>query len=66
MQCLLTLESKGGPIQAVALHDVTRLGNKDVVVTDSRGMVTVFSNEQILTRRAVSQHCHSVSADTAR
>jgi hypothetical protein len=62
-QSVLVLESKGGPIQAVVLHDVTRLGGgdrggtQDVLVADARGTVTVFSNEQILSRRAVSQQC---------
>ncbi|KAK2169609.1 hypothetical protein LSH36_8g01061 [Paralvinella palmiformis] len=57
LECIQTLESKGGPIQTLMIHDVTKLAHNDIIVADSRGMVTIFSNEQILTRKAVSEHC---------
>ena len=53
----MSLETKGGPIQTLAVHDVTRLSASDLIVADSRGRVTVFCNDQILCRKAVSEHC---------
>ena len=52
-----SLETKGGPVQTLAIHDVTRFYSNDLVVVDSRGMLTVFCNEQILNRRQISDHC---------
>lgn len=51
------LETKGGPIQNLLLHDVTRFFNNDVIVADSKGTVTVFCNEQILNRKSLSDQC---------
>ncbi|XP_071833588.1 uncharacterized protein [Apostichopus japonicus] len=50
------LESKGGPIQSLTLHDVTKFGSIDVISGDSRGTMTILSNGQILDRRHLSDH----------
>lgn len=50
------LESKGGPIQVIALHDVTKFGSVDIITGDSRGLMTILSNGQILDRQHVSDH----------
>jgi len=52
-----SLETKGGPIQQLKLHDVTRFSSIDVVSADSRGVVTVFNKEQILRREAIAEDC---------
>ncbi len=52
-----SLETKGGSIQDVAIKDVTKFYANDVVVVDNKGTATVFCNEQILARKAVSEHC---------
>ncbi|KXJ19091.1 uncharacterized protein LOC110231309 [Exaiptasia diaphana] len=51
------LESKGGPVQCLHLHNVTKFGSCDMIVGDSKGTLTIFSNEQILNRRILSQDC---------
>ncbi|KAK3715064.1 hypothetical protein QZH41_012133, partial [Actinostola sp. cb2023] len=51
------LESKGGPVQCLHLHNVTKFGSTDLIVGDSKGTLTIFSNEQILNRRILSQGC---------
>ena len=56
-QLASSLETKGGPIQNIAIQDVTRFYANDMVLTDSKGTVTVFCNEQILNRKIVSEHC---------
>ena len=66
---MFTLESKGGPVQCMAVDDVTRLHSKDVVVADSKGMVTIFHKRQILRRKAVSDdaiHCIAVQKDACK
>ena len=50
------METKGGPIQHVHLYNVTCLTSDDVVVADSKGLVTVFHDGQILMRKPVSAH----------
>lgn len=64
-QVMNTLETKGGPIQSQLIHDTTRLNGVDIVVADSRGLVTLFSNGQILKRKQVSVHAihHMVIED---
>lgn len=51
----LVLETKGGPIQTMAIHDVTKFYNNDLVTGDSVGMVTVFCNQQILCRHTLAK-----------
>ncbi|XP_013381513.1 uncharacterized protein LOC106152470 [Lingula anatina] len=66
VKLLHSLETKGGPIQALAVHDVTRFGATDLVVGDSRGSVTIFCQEQILSRSHVSDHsidCMQIQQD---
>lgn len=47
------LETKGGPVQSILLHDVTGFGALDLVVGDSNGTVTIFSRQQMLSKRSV-------------
>ncbi|XP_053405304.1 uncharacterized protein LOC123566151 isoform X2 [Mercenaria mercenaria] len=51
----ILLETKGGPIQTMAVHDVTKFYNDDLVTGDSVGMVTVFCNQQILCRHSLAR-----------
>lgn len=53
----VTLETKSGPIQTMAIEDITRFYHNDLVVADSCGMMTVFCNQQILCRQSVSDAC---------
>nr|XP_054758134.1 uncharacterized protein LOC129264307 [Lytechinus pictus] len=52
----LILETKGGPIQAMHIHNIANFGSLELITADSRGMITVFSKQQILDRRSVSNH----------
>ncbi|KAI8882566.1 hypothetical protein K501DRAFT_323911 [Backusella circina FSU 941] len=45
------LETKGGSIQALHLHDLTGFGTLDLAVGDSDGVVTLFTRQQILSKR---------------
>ncbi|KAI9027257.1 hypothetical protein CLU79DRAFT_833178 [Phycomyces nitens] len=45
------LDTKGNSIQALKLHDLTGYGALDLVVGDSDGVVTLFSRQQILSKR---------------
>lgn len=45
------LETKGGSIQAIHLHDLTGFGALDLAVGDCDGVVTLFSRQQILSKR---------------
>ena len=46
------------------VHDVTKLNSDDLVVGDSRGIVTVFSKGQILVRKVASEYCiHCLQAE---
>lgn len=56
-KCAASFETKGGPIQSLVVHDVTKLSSSDIVISDSRGFVTVFCNEQILARKVVTDRC---------
>jgi len=69
LQCQASLETKGGPIQRLVIHNVTKFQANDLIVADSRGTVTVLCNGQILTRKAISQHalqCLQVDEDKCR
>ena len=57
VQCAASFETKGGPIQSLVVHDVTKLSSRDIVIGDSRGFVTVFCNEQILARKVITDRC---------
>ena len=57
LQMVTSLETKGGAIQNVSIWDVTKFYANDVIVVDNKGTATVFCNEQILVRKAVSEHC---------
>ncbi|GAN05885.1 conserved hypothetical protein [Mucor ambiguus] len=45
------LETKGGSIQSILLHDLTGFGALDLAVGDCDGTVTLFSRQQILSKR---------------
>ncbi|OAD08284.1 hypothetical protein MUCCIDRAFT_105242 [Mucor lusitanicus CBS 277.49] len=45
------LETKGGSIQSILLHDLTGFGALDLAVGDCDGIVTLFSRQQILSKR---------------
>ncbi|KAI8337561.1 hypothetical protein BC941DRAFT_425623 [Chlamydoabsidia padenii] len=47
------LETKGGAVQTLNLQYLTGHGVKDLVVGDADGVVTLFSKQQILTKRPV-------------
>ncbi|KAI8997485.1 hypothetical protein BDB01DRAFT_752506 [Pilobolus umbonatus] len=49
VECLL--ETKGGSIQSIKLHDLTGFGTLDLAVGDCDGVVTLFSRQQILSKR---------------
>ncbi|CEG83168.1 hypothetical protein RMATCC62417_17137 [Rhizopus microsporus] len=49
VECLL--ETKGGSIQAIKLHDLTGFGELDLAVGDCDGVVTLFSRQKILSKR---------------
>jgi len=51
----ISLETKSGPIQTMAIHDVTRFYHNDLIVADSCGIMTVFCNQQILCRKSVAK-----------
>jgi len=64
----MKLETKSGPIQCLAVHDVTRFYHNDLIVGDSCGMLTVFCNKQILSRQSLSADsliCLTVIEDNA-
>lgn len=66
LKCQSSLETKGGSIQKLVIHNVTKFHANDLIVADSRGTVTVLCNGQILTRKAISQHalqCLQVDED---
>jgi len=44
------LETKGGPIQTLLLHDVTKFGMIDLIVGDSAGNLELFSRHTLLSR----------------
>lgn len=58
-QELIKLETKGGPVQTLCLHNVTKFGSVDLIVGDSKGMLTFFGNKQILYKMAISEGCIS-------
>ncbi|PVD26397.1 hypothetical protein C0Q70_14072 [Pomacea canaliculata] len=60
------IETKGGPIQCLAVHNVTRFGQKDVTAVDSQGTLTVLCGQQILSRQSLAAHaltCLQVQED---
>ena len=44
------METKGGSIQSIQLHDLTGFGALDLAVGDCDGVVTLFSRQQILSK----------------
>lgn len=51
----ILLETKGGSILCMAIHDVTGFYYNDLVVGDTNGTVTVFCNQQILCRHSLAK-----------
>lgn len=62
IQELIKLETKGGPVQTLCLHDVTKFGSVDLIVADSKGTLTFFGNKQILYKMTISEGCISALA----
>ncbi|GFO48701.1 serine/threonine-protein kinase pak 6 [Plakobranchus ocellatus] len=56
----LELETKSGPIQCLAVHDITRCYNSDLIVGDSCGVLTMFCNRHILSRQSLSAEKDSI------
>lgn len=61
MECLL--ETKGGSIQAIRLHDLTGYGTLDLAVGDCDGVVTLFSKQKILSKREVGSAITDIVID---
>ncbi|KAK7104667.1 uncharacterized protein [Littorina saxatilis] len=60
------VETKGGPIQCLATHNVTRLGQVDILAADAQGTLTVVCGQQILCRQSLASHaitCLQVQED---
>ncbi|KAL8589732.1 hypothetical protein ACOMHN_027240 [Nucella lapillus] len=51
-----SVDTKGGPIQCLATHNVTRLGQVDMLSADSQGTLTVVCGQQILSRQSLASH----------
>merc|ERR1711942_550213 len=47
-------ETKGDALLAMVVHDVTKVHANDLITCDSRGLLTVFCNGQILSRLSLS------------
>ncbi|XP_028398736.1 uncharacterized protein LOC114522281 [Dendronephthya gigantea] len=56
---LIKLETKGGPVQILCLHNITKFGSVDLIVADTKGTLTFFGNKQILYKMAISEGCIS-------
>jgi len=59
-------ETKGDALQAMVIHDVTKVHANDLITCDSRGLLTVFCNGQILSRLNLSNEsldCLQVSQE---
>ncbi|RCI05749.1 hypothetical protein CU098_012765 [Rhizopus stolonifer] len=61
VECLL--ETKGGSIQAIRLHDLTGYGTLDLAVGDCDGVVTLFSKQKILSKREVGSAITDIVID---
>ena len=46
-------ETKGGPVQSLLSHNVTKFSSEDVLVGDSNGVFTIITNGQLLNRRSL-------------
>jgi len=46
-------ETKGGPVQSLLSHNVTKFSSEDILVGDSNGVFTIITNGQILNRRSL-------------
>jgi len=59
-------ETKGDALQAMVVHDVTKVHANDLITCDSSGLLTVFCNGQILSRLSISDEsldCLQVSQE---
>ena len=60
------LETKGGAVQAIVLHDVTKFGTTpsiEVIVGDVDGNVVIFSNFMIFRRHSVGHPILSLAVE---
>jgi len=62
-QEIRTLESKGSAIFSMIVEDVTKLGAPDLIVGDAEGMITLFSNYEILSRMNLSKCITALTVD---
>ncbi|XP_066911049.1 uncharacterized protein [Clytia hemisphaerica] len=46
-------ETKGGPINSLVTSNVTKFSSEDVIVGDSKGLLTILTNGQILKRTQI-------------
>ncbi|XP_032238361.2 uncharacterized protein LOC5513026 [Nematostella vectensis] len=51
------LETKGGPLRCLEMHNTTKFSSADLIVGDAKGTLTILCNEQILNRRTLSEGC---------
>jgi hypothetical protein len=56
-------ETKGGCVQAIQFQDLTKFGGQDLIVGDSDGGITVFSNSEILSKRTLSSSVTNLVID---
>lgn len=55
-ECTSSHETKSGAIQRILVADLTRLSYTDLIAADSKGFLTILSNQQVLSRSSVFQH----------
>eukprot|EP01102_Stenamoeba_stenopodia_P004577 TRINITY_DN1487_c0_g1_i1.p1 TRINITY_DN1487_c0_g1~~TRINITY_DN1487_c0_g1_i1.p1 ORF type:complete len:385 (-),score=83.92 TRINITY_DN1487_c0_g1_i1:1209-2363(-) len=57
------LETKGSCVQALLLFDVAKFGSNDLLVGDSDGNITIFSDNEILSKFTLSNAVTSLEID---
>ena len=61
MKDRIVLETKGASIQSLLVHPLTKLSHNDLLAGDAYGVITLFSNLELLSRESLP---HSISALT--
>ncbi|XP_076464369.1 uncharacterized protein LOC143296377 [Babylonia areolata] len=51
-----SIDTKGGPIQCMTTHNVTHVGQVDILTADAHGTLTVVCGQQILSRQHLTSH----------
>lgn len=57
------LETKGSCVQALLLFDVAKFGSNDLLVGDSDGNITIFCDNEILSKFTLSDTVTSLEID---